>query len=207
MNPTEFFRNAKYYPSQGRGEFTISAPPKVLEGTSFTTAQGAWIASHPLATGLFAKSINMPGSNLGTFEDYSLSGPTRKQPHSLLFGPVTVEFYLMGADIPKAQLILDTFVTWQENIVSANYPPGAGNSPLSALALNPDQHFYALSYYEDYTVDATAKILSPHDETIIEYKYTGLYPQALSGLSTSWDNQDAPLTLSVTFECYAVRLL
>ena len=40
---------------------------------------------------------------------------------------------------------------------------------------------------------------------VIHNKYFEIYPQAIGGLNTSWESQDAPMTLSVTFEYFYTR--
>lgn len=204
FNPQTFFEKTGYYASQGRGVFTLGAKPAVLT-TGLSTAQATTVnlAWNLLSSGQMAKSINMPGFTLNTFEEYSLIGPTRKPAHAQVFGPVTVDFYLMGESKTEAASIYNTFVLWHEKIAGPDFEGATSNSLVS------DATPFSIAYYDDYTTTASAKLFAPTDITmsipIIHNKYYEIFPQALGGLTTSWDSPDAPLTLSVTFECYYVQ--
>ena len=73
---------------------------------------------------------------------------------------------------------------------------------------------FAIEYYDNYVSEAELKLFSPmvnptnvdkEPTPIIHNKYFEIYPQAIGGLNTSWESQDAPMTLSVTFEYFYTR--
>lgn len=200
FDPQTFFTKTAYYASQGRGLFTLNQRPKVLQNKGSLVDMGWKLVSSDTADGgLMAKSINMSGYNLATFEEFSYIGPTRKHPHTQIFGPMTVEFLLMGQSLEEAKALNHMFLTWQEEIAGARFNNGEGNK-----IARSDSTAFAVEYYDNYTTDAEVKIYSPQDSAkpIIWNHYSEIYPQALGGLSTSWESSDAPLTLSVTFEYF-----
>lgn len=193
-NPLAFFEKTAHYASQGRGVFTLSRQPTILAtATERNIIANGW---NLLSSGLVAKSINMPGSNLATFEEFSFNGPTRKHAYGQLFGPLTVEFLLMGSTEDEARAVFRTFELWHKGIAG----------PVDGRRAS-DAAYFPVAYYNDYTTDAEVKIYSPMadlttDAPIFHSKYYEIYPQAVGGLTTAWDSQDAPLTLSVTFEFF-----
>lgn len=211
FNVDEFFRNTAHYASQGRGRFTLLVPPLVLDAVTPNNRAGADLSAKEKTTidiafpllqrGLLAKTIADPGINLGTFEEFSFSGPTRKHAHSQIFGTLNVEFLLMGATLPHVRAIYDYFDLWMTRMVQPQFAPGT----LDKIPTEDGQPF-ALEYYDNYTTQAQLEIFSPsyqlESTPVLTIQYFGLYPQALQGFSTSWDNQDAPITLSVTFELW-----
>lgn len=218
FDPTEFFEKSAYFASQGRGLFTIPAlPPLVLTGNDSdreeqppglrfrTGAPGdsfIGMAEDLLRRGLVAKSVNAPGSALATFEEFSYIGPTRKQAHTQIFGPLGIDFYLMGQTPEEAQALYYTFMKWHEFIAGAVYRSNeVDRVPRS------DSTFFAIQYYDNYTTTAEFKVFSPQSEEtpIIHNKYFEIYPQNVGQLSTSWESQDAPMTLSVEFEFYYMQ--
>ena len=220
FNPQEFFDKTGHYASQGRGLFTLVTLPAVLGGTGLDGAPSfiklrdeekvaIKIGWELLSTGIMAKSAQTPGHNLATFEEFSFSGPTRKHAHTQLFGPLTVEFFMMGQTPEEARSIYQTFVLWHEAIAGAQWRPGeADRTPVS------DSTLFAVEYYDNYVSNAELKIFSPMIDPIgiekkptpiIHNKYFEIYPQAIGGLNTSWESQDAPMTLSVTFEYFYTR--
>lgn len=199
FNPQAFFDKAAYYASQGRSLFTLNNIPKVLENKGGLVQTGWNLVSTGENGGLMAKSINMAGYNLATFEEFSYIGPTRKHPHTQLFGPMTVEFLLMGASINEARALHYMFLTWQKEIAGARF----GTNETDKIARS-DSTFFAIEYYDNYVSEAEVKVYSPQDPAspIIWNHYQEIYPQALGELSTSWESPDAPLSLSVTFEYF-----
>lgn len=195
FDPQAFFNKTAYYASQGRGLFTLTKKPHVLENQGSLVETGWGLVKD----GLMAKSINMAGYSLATFEEFSYIGPTRKHPHTQIFGPMTVEFLLMGQTIDEAKAINYMFLTWQEKIVGARF-----SKQSSDRIARSDSTAFAVEYYDNYTTDAEVKIYSPQNPNtpIIWNYYSEIYPQALAGLSTSWESSDVPLTLSVTFEYF-----
>lgn len=215
FNPQEFFENTAYYASQGRGLFTLTKKPHVLE--NITAAAGTPVANRRnavnmgwelLSKGIMAKSISVAGYNLATFEEFSYIGPTRKHPHTQIFGPMTVEFFLMGTSRQQAAAIYHTFLTWQEAIAGARF-----SSTEVDRGARSDSTFFAIEYYDNYVSEAEVKIYSPQSAPndtptpVIRNIYREIYPQALGGLSVSWENSDTPLTLSVTFEYFHTNSL
>lgn len=204
FDPNEFFQKTAYYASQGRGLFTLTGdPPKVLQDAGYAAASPAWKLC---TTGLMSKSISTPGYNLATFEEFSYIGPTRKHAHTQIFGPITIEFFLMGQTREEAQSLFKLFTAWQEKIAGARFGAGEVNR-----GSRSDSTFFAIEYYDNYVSNATIKIFSPHiDPTginkeptpIIAIDYYEIWPQAIGGFNTSWESQDAPLTFSVTFEYF-----
>ena len=229
FNPEEFFLNTVHYASQGRGQFTLGALPSVLakgagnlpsreflagqEGSLVLSGMSAEsiiaIGGRLLSQGIMAKSVQTPGHNLATFEEFSFSGPTRKHAHTQIFGPLTVEFFMMGQTPEESRSIYQTFVLWHEAIAGAQWRPGeADRTPVS------DSTLFAVEYYDNYVSNAELKIFSPMIDPngaetvptpVIHNKYFEIYPQAIGGLNTSWESQDAPMTLSVTFEYFYTR--
>ena len=218
FNPEEFFLNTVHYASQGRGQFTLGALPSVLgnlpsrefrvgqDGSPVLSAESIIaIGGRLLSQGIMAKSVQTPGHNLATFEEFSFSGPTRKHAHTQIFGPLTVEFFMMGKTPEEARSIYNTFVLWHEGIAGAQWAPNeADKVPVS------DSTLFAVEYYENYTSNAELKIFSPtgaekEPTPIIHNKYFEIYPQAIGGLNTSWESQDAPMILQVTFEYFYTR--
>jgi hypothetical protein len=207
----EFFEKTAFYGSQGRGLFTIPKlppivpqPPSSSTGTTFKSGTGESVyvelAKELLKSGLVAKTVSSPSSTLATFEEFSYIGPTRKHPHTQIFGPITVEFYLMGKDPEEAQSLYHTFLLWHEYIAGPRFD-STNTSPRS------DSTYYAIEYYDQYVADAEFAVYSPQDPTkaIIHNKYYELYPRSVGGIQTSWESQDAPLTLSVEFEFYYMQ--
>lgn len=224
FNPQEFFDKTGHYASQGRGLFTLGALPSVLltgDGitrpptvTNFSagvdTASIIEIGWRLLSQGIMAKSVQTPGHNLATFEEFSFSGPTRKHAHTQIFGPLTVEFFMMGKTPLEARAIYETFVLWHEGIAGARW----GDNEVDKVPVS-DSTLFALEYYDDYVCPtADFKIFSPmidpagvdkEPTPIIHHRFYEIYPQAIGGLNTSWESQDAPMTFSVTFEYYYTR--
>ena len=209
FDPQAFFTKTAYFGSQGRGLFTLTSRPAVLQrqGQSDLVDMG-WAL---LSNGLMAKSISMAGYNLATFEEFSYIGPTRKHPHTQIFGPMTVEFLLMGGSLNEAKALHHTFLVWQEQIAGARFAQNEVDQ-----GARSDSTFFAIEYYDDYVSEAEVQIFTPHispngvDTTptpVIHNKYREIYPQALGGISTSWESADAPLTLSVTFEFFHTNSL
>lgn len=204
FDPQAFFDKTGHFASQGRGLFTLLGPaPKVIKKNTVTDM--GWKL---LTSGLMAKSVQTAGHNLATFEPFSFSGPTRAHAHTQMFGPLTVEFFMMGQSRQEASSIYNTFVLWHEGIagpdtVDAQQLGPGNNDPVS------DSTLFSVAYYEDYTSNAELKIFSPianiggvPTPPVIHNKYFEIYPQAIGGLNTSWESQDAPMTLSVTFEYF-----
>jgi len=170
-----------------------------------------------LSKGLLAKTASVPASTLATYEEFSFSGPTRKQAHSQLFGPLNIEFLLMGSSPAAAAAIHTTFMTWHENIVAPLDTSINDGVPVS------DVTAFAVEYYDKYVCPrADLKVLSPHydikssgsiglltgdpqSQVILSMSFYEIYPIAVGGLSLSWDNEDAPLVLPVTFEYYYMK--
>ena len=213
FNPQAFFDKTGHYASQGRALFTLTKRPAFFPpsgGSSESRYTGSeqvilntgWAL---LSEGIMAKSVQTPGHNLATFEEFSFSGPTRKHAHTQIFGPLTVEFFMMGKTPEEARSIYNTFVLWHEGIAGAQWAPNeADKVPVS------DSTLFAVEYYENYTSNAELKIFSPtgaekEPTPIIHNKYFEIYPQAIGGLNTSWESQDAPMILQVTFEYFYTR--
>ena len=102
FNSQEFFEKTAYYGSQGRGLFTILNLPSIVQPLRTNSQILANRAESLLSSGIIAKTISSSSSSLATFEEFSYNGPTRKHPHTQIFGPITVEFYLMGENQLKA---------------------------------------------------------------------------------------------------------
>ena len=223
FNPEEFFLNTVHYASQGRGQFTLGALPSVLgnlpsrefrvgqDGSPVLSAESIIaIGGRLLSQGIMAKSVQTPGHNLATFEEFSFSGPTRKHAHTQIFGPLTVEFFMMGKTPQEARAIYETFVLWHEGIAGARW----GDNEVDKVPVS-DSTLFALEYYDNYVCPtADFKIFSPMiDPTgvdkeptpIIHHRFYEIYPQAIGGLNTSWESQDAPMIFTVTFEYYYTR--
>ena len=202
FNPQTFFQKTANYASQGRGEFKLTNLPPVLSADAVSPTIGAFEAGSLLTRGIVAKTVSSPGSTLATFEAFSYSGPTRKHPHTQIFGPMTVEFYLMGADRGEAQSLYHTFLSWHEAIAGPRQDINSVNQDVRS-----DSTYFAIEYYDAYTVDAEFKVYSPQDpdNAIIYNKYFELYPITVGGIQTSWESPDAPLTLSVEFEFYYMQ--
>lgn len=203
FNPQEFFEKTAHYGSQGRGLFTILNLPSIVQPWKVNSQILADRAKTLLSSGIVAKTISSPSSSLATFEEFSYNGPTRKHPHTQIFGPITVEFYLMGSNQLEAQSLYHTFLRWQEYI--------AGPKPLQSAdkSVRSDSAYYAIEYYDQYVTDAEFAVYAPQDPStpIIHNKYYELYPLNVGGIQTSWESQDAPLTLSVEFEFYYMQSL
>lgn len=208
FDPQEFFSKTHYYASQGRGLFTLTHRPPVLEAATLSArdrdlVNAGWSL---LEHGIMAKSVQLPGYNLATFEEFSYIGPTRKHAHTQLFGPISVEFFLMGGTLDEARAVHHTFMVWQEKIAGARFT----NTEMDRGARS-DSTFFATEYYDKYVSEAEIEIFAPNinpsgvdnrPRPVIHNKYREIYPQALGGLTTAWDNPDAPMTLSVTFEFF-----
>jgi hypothetical protein len=203
FDPNAFFQKTAYYASQGRGVFKLNAVPGVLQAAGITANSPTWALC---ANGLMAKSVSTPGYSLATFEEFSYIGPTRKHAHTQIFGPLTIEFFLMGQTPQEAESIFNIFTLWQEKIAGARW--GANEA---AQGSRSDSTFFAIEYYDNYHTDATFEIYSPHISPggidkeinpIISVKYFEVWPQAIGGFNTSWESQDTPATLSVTFEYF-----
>ena len=223
FNPQAFFDKTGHYASQGRGLFTLIHLPTILGGLdlrqgavnaiwdNFTSDEKIVINTGwaLLSNGIMAKSVQTPGHNLATFDEFSFSGPTRKHAHTQLFGPLTVEFFMMGQTPEEAGAIYNTFVLWHEGIAGARLSGNeASRTPIS------DSTLFAIEYYDNYVSEAELKLFSPmvnptnvdkEPTPIVHNKYFEIYPQAIGGLNTSWESQDAPMTLSVTFEYFYTR--
>ena len=167
-----------------------------------------------LSKGLLAKTASVPASTLATYEEFSFSGPTRKHVHSQLFGPLNIEFLLMGSSPTEAAVIHSTFMEWHEKIVSPSNATTVDKVPES------DVTAFEVEYYDNYKCDrADLKVLSSHgigsstgghatsaeSQVILSMSFHEIYPIAVGGLSLSWDNEDAPLVLPVTFEYYYMK--
>lgn len=205
FDPQEFFQKTAYYGSQGRGLFTLDNIPNKVKESIRAGEDVVDAVDGPtglLTTGLVAKTISSPSSSLATFEEFSYIGPTRKHPHTQIFGPITVEFYLMGSSITEARAIYLTFLRWQEAIAGPRFPTNSGDR-----GVRSDSTYYSIEYYDDYVTNAEFAVYSPQDlsNPIIHNKYYEIYPRSVNGIQTSWDSQDAPLTLSVEFEFYYMQ--
>ena len=200
FDPQAFFDKTAYYASQGRGLFRLTEKPPVLQNQGSLVDMG-W---ELVTDGLMAKSINMAGYNLATFEEFSFIGSTRKHPHTQLFGPMTVEFLLMGRTIEEAKAVNHMFLTWLNGIAGPRFGPEEIDRGAQS-----DVTFFGIEYYDNYKSTAEVKIFSTQTTStpVIHNQYQEIYPQALGNLSTSWESSDAPLTLSVTFEYFHTRSL
>lgn len=207
FNPQRFFEKTAYYASQGRGLFTLSRIP-FLETPGVLPAQSLGWKTHKdtvkelLGRGIVAKSVSSPSSTLATFEEFSYIGPTRKHPHTQIFGPISVEFYLMGNQPQEAQALYDTFLFWHEYISGPRFAKNEASK-----GIRSDSTFYANEYYDNYVAEAEFKVFDAQDSQtpIIHNKYFEIYPITVGGIQTSWESQDTPLTLSVEFEFYYMQ--
>ena len=220
IDPSAFFEKAGNYASQGRFQFSLDIGPLIIKGKNpgiFYRNKAVYTAKSLLKAGLLAKTASVPASTLATYEEFSFSGPTRKQAHSQLFGPLNIEFLLMGSSPAAAAAIHTTFMTWHENIVAPLDTSINDGVPVS------DVTAFAVEYYDKYVCPrADLKVLSPHydikssgsiglltgdpqSQVILSMSFYEIYPIAVGGLSLSWDNEDAPLVLPVTFEYYYMK--
>lgn len=208
FDPQEFFEKTAYYASQGRGLFTLGNRPAVLNAGRLNAGDADLVnTAWPLLTkGIMAKSTSVPGYNLATFEEFSYIGPTRKHPHTQIFGPITVDFFLMGSTLTEARALYHTFILWQEQIAGARF----ADTEIDRGARS-DSTFFAIEYYDNYVTEAELKIFTPiidpsgltnTPRPAIHTRYREIYPQAIGNLNTAWESQDAPMTLSVTFEFF-----
>jgi len=216
INPSTFFEKAGNYASQGRFQFSLDIG-RLIDGGILSGITAASTAQDLLSKGLLAKTASVPASTLATYEEFSFSGPTRKHAHSQLFGPLNIEFLLIGSNPVEASAIHSMFMTWHENIVAPLDTSINDGVPVS------DVTAFAVEYYDNYKCDrADLKVLSPHhdinssdsvgslagdpkSQVILSMSFYEIYPIAVGGLSLSWDNEDAPLVLPVTFEYYYMK--
>jgi len=211
IDPSTFFEKAGNYASQGRFQFSLDIGPLIDNKGILSGSAAVATAQNLLSKGLLAKTASVPASTLATYEEFSFSGPTRKHVHSQLFGPLNIEFLLMGSSPIEAAAIHNTFMTWHEKIVSPSNESDVDKVPKS------DVTAFAVEYYDKYVCDrADLKVLSPHygidssssnpkSQVILAMSFHEIYPIAVGGLSLSWDNEDAPVVLPVTFEYYYMK--
>jgi len=204
IDPSAFFEKAGNYASQGRFQFSLDIGPLIIKGKNpgiFYRNKAVYTAKSLLKAGLLAKTASVPASTLATYEEFSFSGPTRKHAHSQLFGPLNIEFLLMGSSPTEAAVIHSTFMEWHEKIVSPSNATTVDKVPES------DVTAFEVEYYDNYKCDrADLKVLSSHgigsstgghatsaeSQVILSMSFHEIYPIAVGGLSLSWDNEVLP---------------
>lgn len=158
-----------------------------------------------------ASSITIPGQQLGLYEAFSYSGPTRRQAHTQIFGDLEIEFLLMGNTPEQAREIYLLMTEWHEKIAG---PHVEGSQTQSLIPSIPtiDTDAFNVEYYDNYVTNASIDIYSPMVSAstskpivILHNTYYGLFPVNVGALTTSWESPDAPMTLPVTFTYYYVR--
>ena len=187
FDPQEFFTNSANFLSQGRGLFKLNMAPACLSKPSDEIAHGLQL----LQTGLVTKSFALPAQQLATYEGTTFQGPNRKIAHGIVFGDIGVTFLLMSKEERYVSAIYKTLIAWQL----------AAAGPLDPReSVRSDTTQFGVRYYDDYVVDATATIYSPSSETpSITVQYNELFPVTVGDIAVSWDNPDAPVTLTTTF--------
>lgn len=217
FDPQKIFGKTAQYASQGRGLFKLIRLPSILftgtlvpptpDGRKFKTSTESTLyinkAEELLKEGVMAKSASTSSHSLASYEEFSYSGPTRKPAHTQIFGPLVVDFFMMGNSKEEASALYYTFMRWQEYIAGPRYRVGEVNrEPIS------DSTLFAVEYYNDYVTEAELQIFSPFldaagkEVVVFHNKYFEVWPQSIGGLSPSWEAQDSPITFSVTFEFY-----
>lgn len=195
FNPTKFFENTAHFASKGRGLFTILNMPKVMVPLSLDPK--IIKASQLLRSGIVAKSFDIPSQELATYSPFSYVGPTRKMPYVQTFADITVDFLLTSDNKNMAGALYFYFIKWQE-MIAGPVVDIFERSP----AIKSDVTNFAVRYYDDYTTDAFASIYTPtaqNDTPAIQVQYTELYPIRIGNLNMSWDADDSPIVLSVSF--------
>lgn len=218
FNPTAFFLKAAYYPSQGRGQFKISAfnPTHVLETANGMDSNLIAKGRDALLKGWAAKSFTVPSMQLNTYEAFSYMGPTKKMPYGLQFSDMQVEFYLMGSSVDEARALHYTMSRWVEAIAG---PRRTGDSSINDSQMPvSDSTVFEVEYYTNYVVDAEVFMYTPtgtvtsqtqqiNTQNVIHIKFSELYPIEVGSIQSSWESPDAPATMSVTFAYHYSRVL
>lgn len=217
FNPLEFFEKTAQFASQGRGRFQCDlganhffgstvfpediAPAGVVFSASNEDAR-ITLGRKLLSEGLVAKNVSLPSVQLNTYEPFSYMGPTRKVPYGMQFSDLTVEFYLMGRTIEEAGSLHYFFYKWMEGI-SGPRDLRDDEMPYS------DSTVFDVAYYDSYIADAKIEWFSPHNDSraVITNKFSELFPIEVSGLQYSWESQDTPVTMSVTFAYHYSRVI
>jgi len=192
FNIQEFFQNSAHFPSRGRGLFTINGLPEIFKNKSGANIE----AEKVLKNGLAARQIQIPNFNILTHQPMAYSGPTITMPAMQIFDDITIEFLLMSNKEKFAGAVYETFNDWISLIA------GPEASTTKSNTVRSDSTSFGVSYYRDYVTDATASIYTPSANSMypaIEALFTELYPLKVGSLSTSWDMDDTPLVLPVTF--------
>lgn len=229
-NTNDFFNKTAYYASAARTTFQLQSLPPVKELYKETFSKSEYNLRllddgfKLLKEGILAKSTVIPTQSLITDTGFSYGGPTRKHPLVQQFNNIDVEFWLMGETIDKARALHFTISTWIELIA------GPRNISASEIPRS-DSTAFAVQFYDNYTTDAKITIGTPASyvnkefinevgtlyngsnyegelgfkssisPNIITIKLSELYPLTIGSMFTTWENQDAPLSMPVTF-CY-----
>lgn len=206
FNPQTFFDQATEYASQSRGHFSCTLGNGHFLRTAAAGNPELTEGINILSTGIAAKSFSIPSVQLSTYEPVSYNGPTRKFPHTLQFADLQIEFYLMGRTTREANALYHLMFNWLEGIAGKNF----GNGMPSAY-----EDTFNIRYYETYIAEGEINIYSPNSpdsvngkpKTITRVKFSEMYPTDISGIQTSWESSETPVTLSVTFAYYYHRVL
>jgi len=196
FNPQEFFQSTAYFASKGRGLFTITATPKIFENTNDDTIlAGLQI----LKSGISAKQFSIPQQSLATSTEFSYIGPTRKMPYNQQFSDLSIEFLLTNKTKEYCGALYYTLKKWQEQI--------AGPIDSNDKDISSDITSFGVSYYNEYTTRANAKIFTPSNDIAINVDFSELYPLYVGALTTSWESDDSPAILPVQFTFHYSQIL
>ena len=202
ISPSAFFQGLTTFVSQARGQLWCNIPQQGNLHTGIVNEAGGKIADVSvgmdlLRHGLRTKSFTIPGQSFSTITPLSFSGPERSVAYQPIFTDLNVEFYLIGKTMVEARSLYLTLRAWQSHIAG---PVRSGNE--RQVGPTPDVTRFGVSYYDDCVCDMDAHVYGPDstaDNQSIHVKFYKAYPKSLGDIQVSWENPDAPITLSASF--------
>lgn len=222
FNPQAFFEKTTHYASQARGLFQLTRLPNclpIVTGNAFLDSGKLTQAKNLLTSGIVASGFSLPSFSLNTFDPFSYTGPTKKIAYGQMFNDIDVTFQLMGTTLEEARSLYYFFSKWHEAIAGPVHTQRSGslsgdNPELTDIQYNviSDNTMFSVQYYDNYITDGLLTVYSPNNynplatgaravapRKVVQIFLTELYPITILQSALSWESQDAPLQLSVSF--------
>lgn len=234
FNPQAFFEKTAHYASQGRGLFRLTRLPFCLDiydrdspafNNGFINQDKIRSAFSLLKNGIVASSFSLPSFSLGTFDPFSYTGPTKKMAYGQMFNDIDVTFLLMGKTPVEARSLYYFFIKWHEAIGGPRHTSRDASQTNNQELVNynykviSDNTMFVTEYYDNYICDALLSVYSPNvldpdasfmsalePKEMIGLYLTEVYPSTILQSAVSWESQDAPIQLSLTFSFHYAHI-
>lgn len=158
------------YLKANRYKLKMALPSSSTLGRKYTNEAMELINSN-------CNSVNLPGTDISTFEWSSKSAPI-KLPYQRTYNPLVLSFY-----VDKDNLVRQFFEDWI-NII-----------------WNPET--YDFNFLDEYSITLTIEVLNDKNETISTYVVDHCYPLKIDDISVSYaDGELQKCTATLTYNTY-----